>query len=105
MNKMQQEIEETVKSEVQMLYRMSGVMVQMLLYEAEQQNTLLKNVEVAHIENYKALEQIKDYENISKIDGAFNSLNLNPKKKPGLGWNALGQAVLAKHQQLTSLGD
>jgi hypothetical protein len=48
---------------------------------------------------------MKDFENISKIDGALNTLNLNGVKKPGMSWNSLGSAVLSKHQQLSSLGD
>lgn len=38
MTKLEEELEETVKSELQMFYRMSGVMVQMLMFEAENQN-------------------------------------------------------------------
>ena len=46
-----------------MFYSMSGVFVQMLLYDAEKQNTNLK-AEVAYMENYKALESIKTFEEI-----------------------------------------
>ena len=35
MAKLSQEMEEIIKSELGMFYRMSGVMVQMLLFEAE----------------------------------------------------------------------
>lgn len=104
MTKLQAEVNETVNNEVQRFYRMSGVMVQMLLYEAEQQNVILKNIDVAYTENFKALEQLKDYEDIAKIDGSLGVLGLGPKK-PGMSWGGLGQAVLTKHQQLTSLAD
>jgi len=33
--KLQSELEDTVQTELQMFYRMSGVMVQMLMFEAE----------------------------------------------------------------------
>lgn len=56
MAKMQQDVNETVNNEVQIFYRMSGIMVQMLLFEAEQQNIVLKNIDVAYTENFKALE-------------------------------------------------
>lgn len=36
MEKMQKDLDEVVRSELQMFYRMGGVMVQMLMYEAEQ---------------------------------------------------------------------
>lgn len=42
---------------------MSGVFVQMLMYGAEQQNSVLK-ADVNYMENYKALEDIKDFENL-----------------------------------------
>jgi hypothetical protein len=47
---------------------MSGVFIQMLMYEAEQQNSTLK-ADVNYMENYKALEDIKDFEQLS-LSGA-----------------------------------
>jgi len=46
-----------------MFYRMSGVMVQMLMYSAEQQKVTVK-AEVGHMENYKALEEMKDFDEL-----------------------------------------
>ena len=40
---------------------MSGVFIQMLMFEAEQQNTTLR-ADVNYMENYKALEEIKSFE-------------------------------------------
>ena len=59
--RMQSEMETTVRQELEMFYRMSGVFIQMLMYEAEQQNTTLR-ADVNYMENYKALEEIKDFE-------------------------------------------
>ena len=53
---MQLDLDETVKQELQMFYRMGGVMTQMMLFDAEQQNITLKGVDVNYMENYKALE-------------------------------------------------
>ena len=52
-----------------------GVFVQMLMYDAEQQNSVLK-ADVNYMENYKALEEIKDFENIQ-----LNSSNFSLTKK------------------------
>ena len=93
MGKLKQELEETVTNELQMFYRMSGVMVQMLMFEAEQQKTVLKGIDVNYMENYKALENMKEFENINKMQGS--SFNLNPKKGNSM-LPALGNALTAK---------
>ena len=56
---------------------MSGVFIQMLMFEAEQQNTTLR-ADVNYMENYKALEEIKNFEQISLSGGA--DFNLTRKK-------------------------
>jgi hypothetical protein len=67
---------------------MSGVFIQMVMYEAEQQNTTLR-ADVNYMENYKALEEIKNFEHLSLSGGA--DFNLTRKKTtavsklPGLG--------------------
>lgn len=50
---------------------MSGVFIQMLMYEAEQQNTTLR-ADVNYMENYKALEEIKSFETLSLTGGTFD---------------------------------
>lgn len=55
MNKLSSEMEEAVNSELTVFYRMSGVMIQMLMFDAEQKNATL-NADVSYMENYKALE-------------------------------------------------
>jgi hypothetical protein len=56
---------------------MSGVFIQMLMFEAEQQNTTLR-ADVNYMENYKALEEIKTFETLSLQGGA--DLALSRKK-------------------------
>ena len=60
-SKLRGEVELTVRQELEMFYRMSGVFVQMLMHDAEQQNSTLR-ADVNYMENYKALEEIKDFE-------------------------------------------
>ena len=59
---------------------MSGVFIQMLMFEAEQQNTTLR-ADVKYMENYKALEEIKNFEHLSLSGGA--DFSLTRKKAPG----------------------
>ncbi len=66
-------MEATVRQELETFYRMSGVFIQMLMYEAEQQNTTLR-ADVNYMENYKALEEIKNFEHLSLSGGADFSL-------------------------------
>ena len=61
MGKLSNEMEEAVSGELTVFYRMSGVMIQMLMFDAEQKNATLQ-ADVAYMENYKALEQMKDFE-------------------------------------------
>ena len=49
---------------------MSGVFIQMLMFEAEQQNSTLR-ADVNYMENYRALEDIKDFEKMS-VGGEFS---------------------------------
>lgn len=90
MSKMQADLKETVTQELQMFYRMNGVMIQMMMSEAETQNIVLKNIDVKAAENYKALENMKEYENMSKLDSNFNKLNVGLSKQGGVMMNALG---------------
>ena len=55
MTKLSSEMEEAVTNELTVFYRMSGVMVQMLMFDAEQKNATLQ-ADVGYMENYKALE-------------------------------------------------
>lgn len=51
---MENEMRTTFKSELEIFYRMSAVMIQMIMYEAEKQNSTIK-ADVGYMENYKAL--------------------------------------------------
>ena len=44
----------TFRSELEIFYRMSGVFIQMLMYDAEKQKTTIRG-DVNFMENYKAL--------------------------------------------------
>jgi hypothetical protein len=47
-----------------MFYRMSGVMMQMIMFDAEKQNSTIK-ADVGYMENYKALQELKDFEGLT----------------------------------------
>jgi hypothetical protein len=51
---MENEMRTTFKSELEIFYRMSAVMIQMIMYDAEKQNSTIK-ADVGYMENYKAL--------------------------------------------------
>jgi hypothetical protein len=66
MTKLSSEMEEAVTNELTVFYRMSGVMVQMLMFDAEQKNATLQ-ADVGYMENYKALEAMKDFEGLKSL--------------------------------------
>ncbi|CDW86926.1 UNKNOWN [Stylonychia lemnae] len=68
---LKEEMYSTVKQELEMFYRMSGVFIQMMMHDAEQQNSTLK-ADVNYMENYKALEDIKDFENLQLASSGFS---------------------------------
>lgn len=53
----------TFKAELETFYRMSGVMIQMIMFDAEKQNSIIK-ADVGYMENYKALQEMKDFEEL-----------------------------------------
>jgi hypothetical protein len=94
--RMQSEMENTVRQELEMFYRLSGVFIKMLMYEAEQQNTTLR-ADVNYMENYKALEEIKDFESLSlKATGDFS---LKKKANVGSKLPTLGSAMMMTAQE------
>mmetsp|Transcript_19146 Transcript_19146/g.18794 ORF Transcript_19146/g.18794 Transcript_19146/m.18794 type:complete len:183 (-) Transcript_19146:301-849(-) len=60
-SKIEEEVVSTFRDELDRFYKMSGVFVQMLLHDAEKQDANI-NAEVSFMENYKALEEIKQFE-------------------------------------------
>jgi hypothetical protein len=54
LNDMEEEMRQTFRSELEIFYRMSGVFIQMLMYDAEKQSMVVKG-DVNFMENYKAL--------------------------------------------------
>ena len=69
-DQLREEVQDTVRQELEMFYRMSGVFIQMLMHEAESQNSTLR-ADVNYMENYKALEDIKDFEKL-QLKGNFS---------------------------------
>ena len=69
---------------------MSGVMIQMLMFEAEKEQLTLQ-ADVGYMENYQALDEMKDYENLSAMEPGGGMMkqgqkfNLNPLAKKGKG--------------------
>lgn len=51
---MEGEMRTTFRDELEIFYRMSGVFIQMLMYDAEKQNSMIR-ADVNFMENYKAL--------------------------------------------------
>ena len=88
--RMQSEMELTVRQELETFYRMSGVFIQMLMFEAEQQNTTLR-ADVNYMENYKALEEIKDFEGLSLKTADFS---LKKKNTVGSKLPTIGSAMM-----------
>ena len=63
LNEMETEMHTTFKSELEHFYRMSGVFIQMLMFDAEKQNSTIRG-DVQFMENYKALQDMKDFEEL-----------------------------------------
>lgn len=53
----------TFRDELEVFYRMSGVFIQMLMYDAEKNNSSIR-ADVNFMENYKALQDMKDFEEL-----------------------------------------
>lgn len=53
----------TFRDELEIFYRMSGIFIQMLMHDAEKQNSMIR-ADVNFMENYKALTEMKDFEEL-----------------------------------------
>ena len=60
---MEGEMRTTFRDELEVFYRMSGVFIQMLMYDAEKQNSEIR-ADVNFMENYKALAEMKVFEEL-----------------------------------------
>lgn len=60
---MESEMRSTFREELEIFYRMSGVFIQMLMYDAEKQSVTVKG-DVGFMENYKALQDMKEFEEL-----------------------------------------
>ena len=63
LNEMDSEMHMTFKSELEHFYRMSGVFIQMLMFDAEKQNSTIRG-DVMYMENYKALQDMTAFEEL-----------------------------------------
>ena len=66
------------------------------MYDAEQQNLIFKSVDVPFMENMKAMEQIKAYEETHKMQSMFNLKS----KKSAFAVAGLGNAMKDKLNEL-----
>eukprot|EP00353_Schmidingerella_taraikaensis_P008772 CAMPEP_0185581824 /NCGR_PEP_ID=MMETSP0434-20130131/19079_1 /TAXON_ID=626734 ORGANISM="Favella taraikaensis, Strain Fe Narragansett Bay" /NCGR_SAMPLE_ID=MMETSP0434 /ASSEMBLY_ACC=CAM_ASM_000379 /LENGTH=143 /DNA_ID=CAMNT_0028200453 /DNA_START=12 /DNA_END=443 /DNA_ORIENTATION=+ len=60
---MEGEMRSTFRDELEIFYRMSGVFIQMLMYDAEKQNSEIR-ADVNFMENYKALSDMREFEDL-----------------------------------------
>ena len=58
---MELEMTTTFKDELEIFYRMSGIFIQMLMIDAEKDNTTIKG-DIMNMENYKKFQEMKDFE-------------------------------------------
>lgn len=66
-NDMEEEMRATFTEELEIFYRMSGVFVQVLMFDAERQKVNV-NGDVHFMENYKALQDLKEFESLMLTD-------------------------------------
>ncbi len=78
---------------------MSGVMIQMIMFDAEKQNSIIK-ADVGYMENYKALQEIKDFEQLvmTKDFTLTKKSTLLNAKLPGLGQTVQIQKVIVQDE-------
>lgn len=58
---MEDEMRRTFKEELEIFYRMSGVFIQMLMFDAEKNKNIIQ-ADIKLMENYKALKDMKEFE-------------------------------------------
>lgn len=75
---MENEMRKTFKDELEIFYRMSGIFIQMIMQEAEKQNSTIK-ADLGYMENYKALQEMKEFEKLVMTEEF--TLTKKPTKK------------------------
>ena len=63
LNDMENEMRTTFTDELEVFYRMSGVFIQNVMFDAEKQNSTIR-ADVNFMENYRALSDMKDFEEL-----------------------------------------
>ena len=96
---MEEEMRSTFKGELEIFYRMSGVMIQMIMYEAEKQNSTVR-ADVGFMENYKALQEMKDFENLEmQSDFSLTKKGAMGGKLPTLGAPVKVEKVIVQDEE------
>ena len=89
----------TFKAELEMFYRMSGIMMQMIMFDAEKQNSTIR-ADVNYMENYKALQEMRDFETmVMNQDFTLTKKPTGLNKLPGLGAPVQVQKVMVDDQE------
>ena len=101
LNEMDEEMQGTFKAELEIFYRMSGVFIQMLMFDAEKQNSTVRG-DVNFMENYKALQEMKDFEElVMNADFTLEKKQAALMRKstlPGLGAPIQVEKVVVKDE-------
>jgi len=82
---MEGEMRTTFRDELEIFYRMSGVFIQMLMYDAEKQNSMIR-ADVNFMENHKALKDMSEFEDlVMNSDFSLTRAATIKNQLPGLG--------------------
>ena len=79
---------------------MSGVFIQMLMYDAEKQNSTIR-ADVTQMENYKALAEMKDFEELV-MNQEFTLVKKQSTRSqlPALGTPVVVEKVVVKDESV-----
>ena len=99
MDDMEDEMTTTFKDELEMFYRMSGIFIQMVMYESEKEDKTIK-AEVNQMENYKKLQEMKDFEQFQlNEDFSLSKRATHMTKLPTLGAPVKVEKVIVKDEE------
>jgi len=97
---MENEMGTTFRSELEIFYRMSGVFIQMLMFDAEKQNSSIRG-DVNYMENYKALQDMKDFEElVMNQDFSLTKRATIKAQLPALGTPVTVQKVIVADEKV-----
>jgi hypothetical protein len=103
MDDMEEEMSTTFKVELEMFYRMSGIFIQMCMIDAEAEKKTIK-AEVNYMENYKKLQEMKDFEElVMNQDFSLTKRAMPTAKLPSLSTPVQVQKVVVKDEETQQL--